>query len=187
MVSIFCIWQTPDCSFEFNLKNRFGQRVRVVVGERWNAGTQPVNELGSGHELKISQAIWLGANPFAFAFLASVSSAVAIPLAPASRAIARCKASPERIPLAEFGTILAASANAFRLTGNKRNPDLQKASKSFHAVCACLALISPFRTLMDKALENSVTIQSDDTRGSVQDSNQASISRGHQVEGSFPA
>jgi hypothetical protein len=122
-----------------------------------------------------SQVIWLAANPFAFAFLAKASSTVAIPLAPASSAIARCKASPERKPLAAFRVIPAASRNALRLTGNKRKPDLQKASKSFQAACACLALISPFRTLMDKALENSVTIQSDDTKGSVQDSNQASI------------
>jgi hypothetical protein len=132
---------------------------------------QPVNEFGSGHELRNSQMIWLTAKPLAFAFFASVSSAVAIPLAPASNAIARCKASPERKPLAACRVIPAASANAFRLTGS----NLQKASKSFHAACACLVLISPFRTLMDKALENSVTIQSDDTKGSVQDSNQASI------------
>jgi hypothetical protein len=111
------------------------------VGERWSAGTQPINEIGSGHESRNSQAIRLGANPFAFALRA----------------------------------IPAASANALRLTGNKRNPDVQKASKSFHAACACLALISPFRTLMDKALENPFTIQSDDTNGPVQDSNQASI------------
>jgi hypothetical protein len=110
-----------------------------------------------------------------FAFLACASSAVAIPLAPASSAIARRKASPERKPLAAFRVIPAAAANAFRLTGNKRNPDLQKASKFLDAACACLALISPWRTLMDKALENSVTVQSADTKGSVQDSNQASI------------
>jgi hypothetical protein len=157
------------------LKNHVDHGLGVVMSKRWNAGMQPVNELGSGHELRSSQIIWLTAKRLAFAFFASVSSAVAIPLAPASSAIARCKASPERKPLAAFRAIPAASVNAFRLTGNKRKPDLQKASKSFHAACACLALISPFRTLIDKALENSVTIQSDDTKGSVQDSNQASI------------
>jgi hypothetical protein len=157
------------------LKNRVDHELGIVVSKRWNTGMQPVNQFGSGHELKNRQMIWLTAKPLAFAFFASVSSAVAIPLAPASNAIARCKASPERKPLAACRAIPAASANAFRLTGNNRNPDLQKASKSFHAACACLALISPLRTLMDKAHENSVTIQSDDTKGSVQDSNQASI------------
>ena len=110
--------------------------------------------------MRHSQAGRLAANPFAFAFLARASSTVAIALAPASSAIARCKASPERKPLPAFRVIPAASRNALRLTGNKRKPDLQKASKSFQAACACLALISPFRTLIDKALENSVTIQS---------------------------
>jgi hypothetical protein len=157
------------------IKNHVDHGLGVIVSKRWNTGIQPVNELGSGHELRNSQIIWLTGNPFAFAFLASASSAVAIPLAPASSAIARCKASPERKPLAASRAIPAASVNAIRLTGNKRNPDLQKASKSFHAACACLALISPFRILMDKALENSITIQSDDTKGSVQDSYQASI------------
>ena len=74
------------------LKNHVDHGLGVVVSKRWNAGMQPVNELGSGHEMGGSPAICLTAKPLAFAFFASVSSAVAIPLAPASSAIARCKA-----------------------------------------------------------------------------------------------
>ncbi|MBK9019871.1 MAG: hypothetical protein IPL72_07685 [Sulfuritalea sp.] len=135
---------------------------------------QPVNQFGSGHGSRNGQTIWLTAKPLALAFFAHVVCRCN-PAGAFKRHRQGCKASPG-----------ATACRVLRHPGSLRkrfsaHPQqtqsrlAESIKKSFHAACACLALISPLRTLMDKALENSVIIQSDDTRGSVQDSNQASI------------
>jgi hypothetical protein len=88
--------------------------------------------------------------------------------------MARCSESPERSPLETFRMSRAACENACLLTGTRRKPDWLKDTKFFHAPCARFGSISPRRTLSDRALANSVKIQSEAISVSSQDSNHAS-------------